>query len=282
MALGDAAETILIRNMVADGWEVADTRAVPGGEQIELEIAWPLPMTGHPDGICRHPEHTNGQWVTLECKSMSTGQLQRVRQAGIAQVYPEYLAQVACYSRILFEQGRVAHPRRAVFACMDRDGDNPAPERVKWTGAQEEKLWNKLAGTWRLIESDTAPSRPYEPDDVHCRYCPYHTRCQGQDPPAGWERPAITYDDELVAAAESWLQADRARRKARDTLSTEVADPYGPGLIAGPLQASWFWPKERDTYDPEILERMVPADVLRQCRNSQAKGPAFWIRPRRR
>ena len=142
MALGDAAETILINNMIADGWEIVDTRAVEGGEQIELEISWPLPMTGHPDGICRHQHHTNGKWVTLECKSMSTPRLQEVRQHGIAKIYPEYLAQTTCYSRVLYEQKQVVHPHRAVFAYMDRDGENPAPEK----SCLERRLRNSPVG----------------------------------------------------------------------------------------------------------------------------------------
>ena len=132
MALGDAAEDILVNNMLRDGWEITDTRSVPGGEQLELEIDFPLPMTGHPDGICRHPEHTRNLWVTLECKSMFEDRLFRVKHEGIAQVYPEYLAQAMTYSRILYESGRVAHPHRAVFAIMDRDGEQLPPERVAW------------------------------------------------------------------------------------------------------------------------------------------------------
>lgn len=278
MALGDAAETILINNMVKDGWEITDTRAVPDGEQIELEIDQPLPMTGHPDGICRHPEHTRGKWVTLECKSMSTEQLQRVRRHGIARIYPDYLAQVTCYARVLYEQGRVSHPHRAVFTYMDRDGDNPAPERVSWETDHEDELWHSLTLNWQRITSGQIPERPYAPDDTNCQLCPYYTLCQGQNPPESWQRPATTYEPEVIEAGEVWLDADLKRRQSREILMQACPDPYEPGLIAGPVRASWFWPKESDTYDPAILERLVPQEVLRQCLNAKAKGPAFWIR----
>ena len=282
MALGDAAETILINNMIADGWEITDTRAVEGGEQIELEINWPLSMTGHPDGICRHPHHTNGKWVTLECKSMSTTRLQEVRRDGIAKIYPEYLAQMTCYSRVLYERKQVVHPHRAILAYMDRDGENPAPERVVWDENYEIALWERLNLTWTMIQRDEPPERPYAPDDTHCEYCSFYTLCQGQDPPTSWHRPATTDDQEIIEAAEAWLSADTQRKASREKIAQMVTDPYGPGLVAGPVIASWFWPREIDIYDPEILEREIPGDILRRCRNSKAKGPAFWIRPERR
>lgn len=279
MALGDAAEDILVRNLIDDGWEVAHTRAVDG-EQLELEINQPLPMTGHPDGLCRHPEHTRNLWVTLECKSMSEDRVQRVRDEGIAQVYPEYLAQAICYSRVLYDRRLVAHPRRAVFAVMSREGHMPAPERVAWDQDQEDRHWRELRATWQTIQESRLPSRPYEPDDPHCRYCPYFNICQDREP-ADWRRPHVITEPWALAAARRWLHADRSRRESA-ALLREAAVEHPRGIIAGPVQASWFHPRSRKQYDPELLERRFPAEELRLCLSSPTEPPAFWIRPARR
>ena len=280
MALGDAAEDILVYNMIEDGWEVTDTRAVPGGEQLELEIDFPLPMTGHPDGICRHSTHTRNRWVTLECKSMFPELLRQVEWEGIAAVYPEYLAQAMTYSRTLYNMGLVAHPHRAVFALMDRDGDNPGPERVAWDGQQERELWRGLERTWRIIERGELPPRPYEPDHPKCRYCPYFNLCHDQDPP-DWRNPYHVDDAATLEAAQEWLDADR-RRKAATAQLRQAAEKHESGIVAGPVQASFFYPKTKERYDPDLLQRHVPADVLRRCRNSYEEPPAFWIRTRPR
>lgn len=280
MALGDAAEDILVNNMLSDGWEITDTRSVPGGEQLELEINFPLPMTGHPDGICRHPEHTRDRWVTLECKSMFEDRLFRVKHEGIAQVYPEYLAQAMTYSRILYESGRVAHPHRAVFAIMDRDGEQLPPERVAWDTPAEDRLWQDLTDTWSIITRGELPERPYEPDDDHCGYCPFFKTCHDEDPP-DWRNPHHVTEHDALDAADQWLKADRLRKEATRQLR-EIAKGHESGIIAGPVSASFFYPRPVIGYDPDLLEKRVPADVLRECRNTRQEPPAFWIRPTRR
>ena len=280
MALGDAAEDILVNNMLRDGWEVTDTRSVPGGEQLELEIDFPLPMTGHPDGICRHPEHTRNLWVTLECKSMFEDRLFRVKHEGITQVYPEYLAQTMTYSRILYESGRVAHPHRAVFAVMDRDGEQLPPERVAWDTSAEDRLWQDLTTTWSAITRGELPPRPYEPDHEKCRYCPYFSVCHNQNPP-DWRNPSRLEDQATLDAARQWLEADRLRRDAAQHLRA-AAQGHESGIIAGPVRASFFHPRPTTGYDSNLLEQRVPADILRECRNTRQDPPAFWIRPDRR
>ena len=276
MALGDAAENILINNLIADGWEVTDTRAVPGGEQLELEIADPLPMTGHPDGVCRHPVHTRDRWVTLECKSMSDARLLEVANAGIAAVYPEYLAQAMTYSRVLYEMGRVVHPHRAVFACLSREGEYQPPERVSWQPEAESSLWQRLTNTWSAIHHGELPERPYQADNPKCAYCPYFTLCHDAEPP-DWRSPHRIEDASVIEAAQLWLDADTQRRNAAATLRAATA-PYENGIIAGPVQASQFYPRSAQEYDPDRLHRLVPADVLRECRRENAPKPAFWIR----
>ena len=46
------------------------------------------------------------------------------------------------------------------------------------------------------------------------------------------------------------------------------------GVVAG-----YFQPRSERFYDPDALERAVPADILDQCRtNIREKPPAFWVR----
>ena len=70
--------------------------------------------------------------------------------------------------------------------------------------------------------------------------------------------------------------------KARDMLqslsnSNGQADVLVDGIIGG-----YFQPKSERVYDPEALERAVPADILERCRiNLREKPLAFWVRRER-
>ena len=45
------------------------------------------------------------------------------------------------------------------------------------------------------------------------------------------------------------------------------------------VQVGYFQPPGERVYDPEALERAVPADILEKCRiNVREKPPAFWLR----
>lgn len=283
MALGDAAENILIDNMTQDGWVVRHTRAVPGGEQLAIGLADP-PMTGHPDGVCRHPVHTDNRWLTLECKSMSSDRLRETERNGIAATYPEYLAQVACYSRILYRLEIVDEPRRAVFAYMDREGNQPAPETVSWDEDYELTLRQQIAATWKQITQRQLPERPYAADDRHCRYCRYFTICQGQAP--DWRdlpQPQQVHEPHLLEAAQQWQEANQIRNAARQVLIAACPDPEHPGIIAGDITASWFIPNSRkgERYDTDLLRTMLTAEQLRQARHTDRTEPGFWIRSQR-
>ena len=131
MALGDACETLIIHGLLDDGWTVQHTQATPGSAQLEIVRRHP-PMTGHPDGVCRHPDITGGSRLTLEAKSMSPELLDRVIFEGIENVYPEYLDQAAIYSHHLYAHQLIDEPNCAVFATMDREGRPGPPQLVRW------------------------------------------------------------------------------------------------------------------------------------------------------
>ena len=134
MAMGHMAEILILKEMERNGWETKHTVLSDEG-QLELELEIPgagATIKGHPDGIGRHPDLTKGQWVTLECKSMSMDRALDVEESGVAAVYPAYVAQISLYSRKLHEMELVAHPERGIFAMMDRDGRMIPPERIAW------------------------------------------------------------------------------------------------------------------------------------------------------
>ena len=282
MALGDAAENILIHNLTTDGWHIRHTRAVAGGEQLSVGLHYPA-MTGHPDGVCRHPIHTEGRRLTLECKSMSSDRLRQVEQDGIPAVFPDYLAQVAFYSRILYELDFVDEPRQAVFAYMDREGNQPAPELVRWDADYEQELRRRVTDTWEQICEGQLPARPYPADDPRCRYCRFFSLCQGQMP--DWRdlpRPQTNDDPAVIAAARQWVEANEQRNAAKAVLQAACPDPESAGVMAGEIIASWFLPKRGDYYDTDLLRRWLTADQMRAARRKDRAEPAFWIRPQRR
>ena len=55
----------------------------------------------------------------------------------------------------------------------------------------------------------------------------------------------------------------------------------GADLTAAGVTAGYFHPRE-PKYDPGMLEKLVPADVLRKCAPGPAAKDAFWVRKARR
>ena len=280
MALGDAAENILIFNMLEDGWEIRHTRAVEGGEQLSIGNVYP-PMTGHPDGVCRHPVHTRGRWMTLECKSMGPDKMDDVVTNGLHVVYPEYVAQASFYARLMFNLEIVETPNAAIFATMDRMGRNPAPEWVEWNIEFEQQMREELTDAWETVLAGDLPERPYQPDDDKCGYCPFYTTCHGMEKKPPWSREEVEIEERMVVeAAEEWLRANAARKEARATLAQAL--PFtkgGPTAVVGNAKMSWFIPNDPPQFDMDRLREMLTEDEIRSARKPAKIEPAFWIRP---
>ena len=288
--MGHFLEILIVRALKARGWETAWTVLDDGGQR-EIEIQVPGPngteaVSGHPDGICRHPEWTSGLWVVLECKSMSVDRAIEVEQYGVAAVYPSYLVQAALYAWRLHEMGMVAHPGRAIFGIMDREGRFLSPERIKIPSEVVPGVFDKMQSVLDLRHLGMVPARPYSQSSTECGFCNYHKLCWGAPKSYGRKgRPPIVHwkpgdNPAVLDAAEQWRaskpQVDMARdilqeaSRANDQATIEVG-----GILAGP-----FVPRESPAYDPKALEDRVPMDVLRQClsRNQPVKRPPFWVR----
>ena len=288
MAMGHAAEVLIIKSLKRRGWDTQHT--VADSRQLELQVEIPgtgRTMTGHPDGICRHPVFTNNHWLPLECKSMSPIMADRVAQDGLPDTYPQYMAQVALYDRALYDMGLTTYPNHAVFAIIDREGTPRPMERVKIEPQAADAILQTLAQVFHYAEQGIIPERPYPPDSFECRNCRFHTLCRGTPPqsdpglnPA--TIPLRTNDSNLIAAADRWLEMkpdlDRIKRLLQD-----ASDDAGKAdIIAGEVTAGYFTPRSRPIYDVNRLEELVPGEILRQCL-TPATPPrqGFWIRQSR-
>ena len=286
MALGHMAEILIIKDLQTAGWETAHTILSPSG-QLELDVELPaagVSLTGHPDGICRHPDFTKNKWVTLECKSMSVSRALKTEEQDVIQLYPQYLAQITLYARRLHDIGLVSSPNKGVFAMMDRDGRPLPPERVSWKPKTFNDTIANLEGLLRQIEAGELPDRPYPPTSFDCRYCDYHNLCRGprtdNDEPANGQKATILSDDpDVNAAAIEWAQMKPRLDHVKNILQ-DASDQAGKiDIIAQGITAGYFQPRKPPVYDPNELARLVPADILREClAPRQDKREGFWIR----
>ena len=286
MNLGHVAEILIVMDLHKNGWETDHTVLSKKG-QLELEVQVPgtdVTLRGHPDGICRHPEVTQNLWVTLECKSMSPRRALEVEEHGIAETYPAHMAQIGLYGRKLHEIGLVSHPERGVFAMMDRDGRPLTPEQVKWEPEDVDQVYATLREIIETTRAGNLPERPYGHESKICEYCSYHTACWGYYKP--WRekgKPVLTNDPTVLQAAETWMNTKPQVDQARQILQDACDQQDQTDVLAGNVQAGYFQPREPRIYDPDLLERHVPIDVLRKCfLDEQKKRPIFWVRTKRR
>ena len=295
MAMGHMAEILIVRNLHKNGWETDHTVLSAGGQ---LEVRFQVPgtdvsLTGHPDGICMHPVFTRGKWVTLECKSMGIERGEETQEKGVAETYPEYMVQISLYGRELHRMGLVSHPTVGVFGMIDRDGRPIPPERVSWDESLVNETLIKLKSVVESVEQGELPERPYGPNSMKCRYCNYNLLCRGpqdeiqdqvQERYNGYELKKTwkTDDPEIVEAARTWLELKSTMDDAKDILQKASDDAGKVDVIAGMVIAGYFQPRNPPAYDPEILDQLVPADILKKCRLPEERNrQGFWIRQAR-
>ena len=270
MDIGNAAEKLLVQHTIEDGWAVTNTVLEERGQ---LELVHPtLALIGHPDGICSHPEFTKNLRVPLEAKSMYAHRLEQVIDHGVFEIYPQYKAQIACYAFVLYSLGLTDHPYRAVFVCLDRDGQEMPPERCRWDAEYTASVFQRLRDIWAVVERGQLPERPYQPGDEHCRYCRFHTTCHGiPKPPERSREPVWINPDEDTEIALQY------HSRVKQKLEAMSADNDGADIKAGPLTAGYFTPRD-DLYEERKLAKYLTSEQLRECR--RPAKPRFWIRAR--
>ena len=285
MAMGHFLEVLILRGLEAQGWEITNTVLDGGQLEISIEVNGET-ITGHPDGICRHPEWTAGMWVLLECKSMSVDRALEVEEYGVPAVYPSYLVQAALYAWRLHEMGLVAHPGRAVFGMMDREGRFLAPERVKIPSDVFPGIQDKFHAILDQRAMGMVPTPPLPQSSSECGYCSYHRMCWGAPPPRGKKQiPIVKLDEQdIVGAAQRWHEAKPVVDEARDVLQKAANANDGATVEAGGVVGGYFSPRQTPVYDAKALDQLVPADILRQCRTDKQPDERlpFWVREARR
>ena len=289
MALGHMAEVLIIRELELNGWETRHT-VLSGDGQLELELEVPdtggQTIKGHPAGVCRHQQFTRNLWVPLECKSMSPDRAEEVRRQGIVNVYPGYLVQMSLYGRALEAMGEVDHGERAIFGMMDREGRLLPPERVAWERRYVDETLKKVTMVVQKAQQGQVEERPYPQSSSECKICSYHSLCWGMQPPAEpapeQKKTVTTAEPRVLEAAREWAENKPKVDQARDMLQAVSNSNGGADVLVEGVIGGYFQPRSERVYDPDALERAVPADVLYSClTNIRDKPPAFWVRKSR-
>lgn len=240
MAMGRLLEPLARESLAADGWEVRQAAGL-------LRRSYgPLVIEGTPDGVCRHSEHTDGEWAVLEIKARG-GPMYRYWQAQLtAAATPGALRQLAAYSALLEPRAGALLP--GVMAALDRDSGAleweyiPAKTLAKAhdrTLAALQPLPSSLAdGDRRSV------SPPYAAESAVCQVCPMRLPCGN--------------------AAHGLMAVDAAPTdyEARDLL--EVYQSPATKKVAGQRLLAWL--------DAQGAERATLTDWTGQAWDLQAVG----------
>ena len=288
MAMGHMAEILIIRNLEQAGWEINNTVLTEGGQlELNMELLTAsgktVHYTGHPDGICRHPEFTNNLWVAFEAKSMSPDRADLTEEHGVAVTYPDYIVQIGLYGRILYQDGLVSHPNRGVFGMMDREGRPIAPQRVRWEDDTIENAIQSNTNAINATENGELPERPHEINSFECTNCPYRNLCWGQEPDPNRpiaKRPKIVPEDqEVLHAMRDWADMEPRMTEIKAVLEAASREADNADLVTDRVTAGYFTPMDPPEYNPHRLKELVPDDILKRCRIPSAKASSrFWIR----
>ena len=90
-------------------------------------------------------------------------------------------------------------------------------------------------------------------------------------------------DPEIIGAAARWLELKPELDRVKDILqgASDAADKVD--VVAGMVIAGYFQPRNPPRYNPEKLDKLVPADILRKCLLPEEEARSgFWIRKARR
>ena len=288
LAMGHALEVLAILAFKSYGWETQHTCIEEGG-QITLEIQVPGledPVTGHPDGICRHEIYTESEWIPFECKSTSEFRANLFEELGIAKVEPSYIMQIAMYGRLMFERGIVDHAGCDVFAFISREGRLLPPERIKWNPNLSDRGVLRLAHAVHTTNEGQPPDRPYDdPNEEPCSYCPFRKICWSDrlldelQPIVRGAATPLDHDQETFEAAAQWLQAKQALDQAKAVLESKLIANANAPISAAGVKAEYFRPSDARSYDMHELGGYLTGEILRRHQNANADKRVFWVHP---
>ena len=118
---------------------------------------------------------------------------------------------------------------------------------------------------------------PTDPTSLKCRYCNYNLLCRGpqeeiveqvKERSNGYEikKTWSTEDPGHIRRGPQVLDLKPKLDEARDILQKASDDAGKVDVVAGIVVAGYFQPRNPPAYDPDILHKLVPGDILRKCR----------------
>ena len=286
LAMGHALEVLAIISFREHGWETRYTCLDDGGQlTVETSVdGLSEPVSGHPDGICRHPQFTNDKWIPLEVKSMPEFRAEKVEELGLAKVEPSYVMQIAMYGRLLFDQGLTEHHDRGVFAIITREGRMLAPELLKWRSNLSDAGHQRLATAVYTNNQGEPPERPYDdPNHEPCSYCQFRDLCWGNEilsdlqPIIRGQATEMDHDPEAVQAAQDWARAKQLMDQSKSVLEAKLAANGNIPIAAAGVKAEYFRPNEANNYDMAELGRYLTGQIMRQHQNPQRPNRVLWV-----
>ena len=286
LTMGHALEVLAIIDFKNHGWETRHTCLDDGG-QLTVEVAIPgldRPVTGHPDGTCRHEEFTNNKWVPLEVKSMSEFRAEQVAAIGLIKVEPSYLMQIAMYAPPLYQQGLVDYTDRGVFNLITRAAQPMPPEFLRWKPDLSQRGINRLALVVTAVDDGTPPERPYsDPTESPCSYCPFQKTCWGDEfagelmPITRGQPTDLDHDPDAVQAAQDWAYAKELMDSAKAVLEAKLTANNNAPIAAAGVKAEFFRPNESNNFDMYALGRYLTGEILRNNQNPNKRNRVFWV-----
>ena len=285
MEMGKLLEPVVKQMMRQDGWVITDEEAV--------ELAHGrFVLTGHPDGIARHPELSGGKMAVLEVKTRSGDAARYAWDMGVERSHPEAVWQAALYSYALFGKAE-----DVVIATMDRDSAEYRAERIPTQRVEQAYLtaMKRVNDMGRMIRTETLAPPEYPAGHWKCESCPFRSICGNHIAPDAENGDGALTADELVQQVSVWAEANasaarssspasKAKKAAADTIKThmiatlnyedEVAingQKYSLKLSEKPdvaINLEAF----NELVAPEIREQVVEPTVRRSMRITPVKA----------
>ncbi len=223
MEMGKLLEPVVKQMMRQDGWVITEEEAV---ELAQGSLA----LTGHPDGIARHPELSGGKIAVLEIKTRSSDAARYAWDLGVERSHPETVWQAALYSYALFGKAE-----DVIIATMDRDSAEYRTERIPAERVERAYLtaMKRMNDMGRMLKTQTLAPPEYPAGHWKCQSCPFRSRCGNHIAPDAENGDGALTGEDLVQQVSVWAEANasaaktsspasKAKKAASDTIKAHM------------------------------------------------------------
>jgi hypothetical protein len=130
-------------------------------------------LRGHADGVLVAGPLPNLIYPCLwECKALNAKNWRAVERDGLEKTFPKYATQVALYQAYL----NIANP--ALFTAVNCDNCEPLHLLVPFNAERAQAASDRAVAIIEATRAGELLPRGYNnPEDWHCRVCPYVGRC---------------------------------------------------------------------------------------------------------